>query len=205
MNKVIASAEAMKIITDSKYLKDDIKKSVNYTTNIRKKFLSSKVVSEDQKYNAGLPCYLYLYTLNKKISSALGGFSFAFYPSNVAFTEAKWNTTYDTIVSGANTYGISISNNKIHTKDYNYVEIYYRHYTNHSSLYGTNILGFGNDQSVNFSVYNSETFSTIETASTLTTDIRNYNSDGYLKIRLHHGGQVSDHTVYTYIHSIALY
>lgn len=59
VNKMIANEEAMQLLIGSDYLKENLKQSENYTETIKRQILDTEVISETEKYSAGLPFYLF--------------------------------------------------------------------------------------------------------------------------------------------------
>ena len=201
IEKIIISEEAMKLIASSNNLKSQIKNNENYTTEVAKKFLSSTVISEEEKYNAGLPCYLYK---NGKITNALGDFLQLKSSANASFSNSSAGYQIRTVVSG--TYGTIVSNNTIDTSQYNNLEMNYKHWTGYRDLTGTTTFGLSNDQTINsFIISNSETFRTSESTSNLKINIKDNKEKYYVKIKLLHDGQYTHSSAYININTIALY
>ncbi len=208
IENIVKNEDAMKIIASEENLRNEILNSEKYTTALAKKFLNSTVLTEEEKYNAGLPCYLY-----KNGKNIVGGFlSKSYYGNNLAvespsLTGSKeTGSSYSMYASYGNSYVTAISNKKLNTKNYKYLEMYSNHSSNASNLTGTNTLGFGENQEINsFQISNSENYNSSASNTTLVTNISNYNEEAYLKIKTKQGGQSSVNTVTTNIYTIAIY
>lgn len=117
VEKIVNNEEAMRIIATEENLRKEILSNEKYTTEVAKKFLNSSVLTEEEKYNAGLPCYLY-----KNGPNIVGGvISKSYYGTNLAvespaLTRSKeTGTSYSMFASSANSYVTAISNKIINT------------------------------------------------------------------------------------------
>ena len=205
IDKIVNSEDAMAILVKEEKLREAIKSSDKYTIEVAKKFLNSTVISESEKYDVGLPCYLF-----KDGKDLVGGFTMQ-RTTDDATGAFPNGSSYNMNVSYAGNSVAIISNNKIDTSHYQYLEMYSSHYNNHNkyTLTGTTTLGISADQSIdNFLVSNSETYGSASTSSTLRTNINSYNSNSYLKIRVKHNGSNSTTVMFTVsvgINTIAVY
>ncbi len=212
IEKIIISEEAMKLIASSNNLKSQIKNNENYTTEVAKKFLSSTVISEEEKYNAGLPCYLYK---NGKITSIIGGdFGYNMYyggrESDRIFNKIQNNNTYYMVRAACQgTYITIFSKNKVSLEKYNNLEINYYGTSggnNYGSLTGTTTFGIATDQEINsFLKSNSDTFGSTGKNSSININIEEYTDSYFIKCRVKHNGQTVYNTVESQIYTIALY
>lgn len=212
VDKLIVSTDGMNYIVENTLLKDLIKNSSNYTTTIAKKLLNSEAISEKEKYNAGLPCYLY-----KNGNNIFGGFSSKFInpDGRTDSTYVRDAGTYIEVLSSyPNTNNSVYSNTLIKTSGYSYLEMSSRHLARITNLSGINTIGFSDNQEINdFIIKKSETFtnttgSTSYESTNLLLNIQNYQDRGYLKINVKNNGGTSTllyNTVYTNIYTIALY
>ncbi len=201
INKIIINEEAMKLIANANNLKSQIKNNENYTTEVAKKFLNSTVISEEEKYNAGLPCYLYK---DGRITSVIGDFLELKSSSNASFSNSSAGYQINAVISG--THGSIVSSNMIDVSQYNNLEMNYRHWTGYRDLTGTTTFGLSNDQTINsFIISNSETFRMSELTSNLKINIKNNREKYYLKVKLLHDGQYTHSSANIIIHTIILY
>ncbi len=93
INKIISSKDAMELLTNSEYLKEELKNSEHYTDTIKKQILNSTVITEREKYNAGLPFYLFKngntgFTWNRNLN-----YMNTVYPNNSQVKEGTASTT----------------------------------------------------------------------------------------------------------------
>ncbi len=207
IEKIIQNKEAMELIANNQSLANLITGNENYSVEIAKKFLSSTVISEEAKYNAGLPCYLFL---NEKYSSFLGDFT-------NKMEKGVEASSYDDYGNGRinlshrNTIYTKISNSPLNLEHYNTLEMYYHHYTNNTSLKGMTMLGVVPSKedewfdTNKWTVSNVEVFENTEKNTTLTADISNINDNQHLKLWFKHNGEVEAYTIYNQIYTIALY
>ena len=201
IDNIVKTEEAMKIIAEQENLRKAIQSNEKYTTEVAKKFLNSTVITEEEKYNGGLPCYLF-----KDGKDLVGGFSMQRTTDNATGAALNGND-YHMYASFAGNYVTISSNNKITTQNYSILEIYSTHSTNLERLTGTTTLGIASDQSISsFLVSNSETFAYTSASSTLKTNISSYTAPSYLKVKvLHNGTSNTMFTVTVNISTLAVY
>ena len=214
IDKLVSSKEGMIYLTKSPELINQLKASNNYNDEIKEKILNSAVITEKEKYEAGLPCYL---LKNYKEEDFFDEFKIFNVNSgdlpNVKVANGVSNYKKQFLASVSNT-SINIgSETKIDLANYSKVKIEFNHYTDYSdnSLTGTFDLGIGNDIWKNWSDVSycqTKTFNNGNNSSqsgSLTLDVSSYNDSYYIKAKLHHGTEVENNSVVVEVKNIALY
>ncbi len=209
VDRIVESKEAMELIKDSDELKDKIKTNEAYP-KIVEKFLNSTVLSNEEKYNAGLPCYLYNMGT---ISSMIGSFAnqvwhrtdLPYYDANNTFCKNDTNS-YNFEVSYAGTYITLYSSKQVNLQNYNHLGMYYSHNTNYANLTGITTLGIASDQNINnFLTSNLEKYNNSDATTFLKVDIQDYDGSYYIKIKVQHNGELLSNTVYNFVQNIIVY
>ena len=129
INKLTNNQESMNYLLDTKSLIDDIKKSSKYSDDVVQYFLDSSVITNAQKYNAGLPCYIY--------KTAIGDFSWSQYTTmHVNWCDDYASSCREGAVgtngslsvydnSGIYFMGAGLLSNSVNLTNYNNLKFYY--------------------------------------------------------------------------------
>ncbi len=216
MDHIVSSQEAMQLLATSSVLKNGFKENAHYTEEVAKKLLNSTVISEDEKYNAGLPCYIY-WNQYGTFSNFTGGFTYGGWSyrgsstlkEDIGALYSTYNSSkvFQMFASWSTSYVSAFSKNKINTNQYQKLEIDGTTYTNYSNVTGTLYYGFDDNQGANttFKISNNLIFTNAPLRQSFILDINELDDESYLKIYLKHNGEQGTMTVCLYIYSIALY
>ena len=209
IDTLVNNKEAMIYLTKSPELIKQLKESNNYKDEIKEKILKSTVITEKEKYEAGLPCYL---LKNYKEEDFYSELEILLVNSGTIPNEIITNKGRDEpnhfLVAYSDTSVIIGSETKIDLANYSEVKIEFNHYTDYKddSLTGTFDFGIGNGWS-DFSCTQNKTFNNGNNSpqsSSLTLDVSNYNDSYYIKAKLHHGTESKYNTIHVKINNIAL-
>ena len=210
VQKLVESEEGMTILSESSKLRDGFKNSSNYTDDVKKKLLNSTVISENQKYEGGLPCYIYWSQYGK-----FSDFTGEFVP-NRSSTNATPLPDYSTSGSdkifymSASYAGTNVSattGNKLDISQYNTLDIDVQTETNNLGLTGTFYYGLSENQDLgaDFLFENHSVFKATQIRQNFILDLNEYDDSYYIKLYMIHNGEAGTHTIIARIYSIALY
>ena len=222
IDKLVGSKEGMIYLAKSPNLISEMKASSSYTEEVKLKLLDVDVISEEMKYETGLPCYLYRNGYTSKVAGELFP-TFAPYDDTIdiyvdtmisryQFMKEK-NLMYLSSSFASSKVYIS-SFNKINLNNYNTISTYYQHWTDCSDVLTANFnLSINNiaQYDITEDVVVTHTYSNYAASGSgapynkLTLDVSNYNDSYYIHLSLGHGTEANVNTASVSLSQIALY
>ena len=139
IEKLVNRKSGMTYLAKSATLVEQLKSSNNYNETIRKQILNSDIISEDLKYEAGLPCYL---IKNGQVQNNTGGirarglYNGKIHSENELrenFTIFNPSSQLTLVIGDALSIGIINTENKIKVNNYNHLGLTYKTSSNDNS------------------------------------------------------------------------